>query len=406
MTDLPNSQPRPEYVSVSGLAVASMVCGICGIFTLGISSLVGLFLGYRARRETRAGHRRGDGMAITGIVLGWLAVGFALLVFAGTAVGLLVARGSDVTSDLDTTPSEMAIADPEASPSDTTVIVSTQETEDSASAQLEASAGYIALSAGGGHSCAIRADQTLTCWGDNRDRQADAPSGTYTSVSAGRRYSCAIRTDRTLACWGDTIAGPAVALPGIYTAVSAGDLLSCAVRADGTPVCWDPDFSAGVELEGAAPRGIGYTAVSVAYHGHVCAIRSDGTLFCFGDNEFGQTDVPDGTYTSVSAGELHSCAVRTDRTLMCWGNNDAGQADAPDGTFAAVSAGSLHSCAVRTDGALACWGATGIWDFGQADAPSGTFTAVAAGELHSCAIRADGTLACWGQNELGQTDAP
>ena len=91
---------------------------------------------------------------------------------------------------------------------------------------------------------------------------------------------------------------------------------------------------------------------------------------------------------------------------MCWGNNDAGQADAPDGTFAAVSAGSLHSCAVRADGALACWGATGIWDFGQADAPSGTFTAVAAGELHSCAIRADGTLACWGQNELGQTDAP
>ena len=62
------------YKPYSGLAIASMVCGICGIWTLGISSIVGLVLGYRARRETRQGGRRGDGMAITGIVLGWVLV--------------------------------------------------------------------------------------------------------------------------------------------------------------------------------------------------------------------------------------------------------------------------------------------------------------------------------------------
>ena len=89
------------YKPYSGLAIASMVCGICGIWTLGISSIVGLVLGYRARRETRQGDRRGDGMAITGIVLGWVLVagiagtlscsvlltGCTLLTFGGAAAG-------------------------------------------------------------------------------------------------------------------------------------------------------------------------------------------------------------------------------------------------------------------------------------------------------------------------------
>lgn len=406
MTNPPSGQPRPEYVPVSGLAVASMVCGICGIFTLGISSLVGLFLGYRARRETRTGHRRGDGMAITGIVLGWIAAGFALLVIAGATAGVLMSRGIDGAGDIDNPQPSPALAEPEASPSYTVLVGSAPQVEDPAHSELETAVRYTALSAGGDHSCAVRVDGTLACWGASRDGQADAPSGTYTAVSVGRRHSCAIRTEGGLVCWGNNRDGRADAPVGSYTAVSAGNLLSCAIRTDGTPACWGPGISVSVDVEGSLPRGVGYTEVSVSYRGHLCALRSDGTVACFGYSEFGQADAPLGTYTAVSVGELHSCAISTEGGLACWGYNENGQTNAPEGTFAAVSAGSLHSCALRTDGRLACWGAGGDWDFGQADAPSGSYIAVSAGEVHSCAIRADGTLACWGYNQDGQTNPP
>lgn len=408
MTDLPNSQPRPEYVPVSGLAVASMVCGICGIFTLGISSLVGLFLGYRARRETRAGHRRGDGMAITGIVLGWLAVGFALLVIAGAIAGTFVTSGSDTTGDPESRRSESDRADLEATANYTAP--STTATGDTAVTmpELEAPFSYTAVSSGGYHSCAIRIDATLACWGDNSDGQADAPSGSYTAISVGRRHSCAIHTDATLACWGNNDYGQTDAPTGNYVVVSAGRWGSCAIRTDQTPACWLFGGSVSLDVEGALAEynaATGYTTVSLGYT-HLCAIHADKTLACFGDNEFGQADAPLGKFTAVSAGELHSCAVRMGGALACWGNNDVGQTDMPNGTFTAVAAGSLHSCAIRTDSTIACWGARGDWDLGQADAPSGTYTAVSAGEAHSCAIRSDGTLACWGYNENGQADAP
>jgi uncharacterized protein YbbK (DUF523 family) len=58
----------------------------------------------------------------------------------------------------------------------------------------------------------------------------------------------------------------------------------------------------------------------------------------------------------VSAGWLFTCAIRTDGTLACWGDNEYGEASPPAGTFTSVSAGAHHACAIRTDGTPACWG--------------------------------------------------
>ena len=52
------------------------------------------------------------------------------------------------------------------------------------------------------HSCAIATDDTITCWGSNRNGQTDAPAGTYKTVTAGGAHSCAIATDDTITCWG------------------------------------------------------------------------------------------------------------------------------------------------------------------------------------------------------------
>ena len=144
----------------------------------------------------------------------------------------------------------------------------------------------------------------------------------------------------------------------------------------------------------AAPT---YTAIT-AGDGHSCALGTDNTITCWGNNGLGQADAPDGQYTAVAAGGRHSCALGTDSTITCWGNNGLGQADAPDGQYTAVAAGGRHSCALGTDSTITCWGRNGL---GQADAPDGQYTAVAAGWGHSCALGTDSTITCWGQQRLG-----
>ena len=111
--------------------------------------------------------------------------------------------------------------------------------------------------------------------------------------------------------------------------------------------------------------------------------------------------------TAISAGPHHSCAIRSDSTIVCWGDNRYGQADPPAGRFTAVTAGTLHTCAIKADSTIVCWGynSFGLYgDNGPADAPSGEFTAIDAGPGNTCAIRTNGTIACWGDNRDGEAD--
>ena len=72
---------------------------------------------------------------------------------------------------------------------------------------------------------------------------------------------------------------------------------------------------------------------------HSCGIQPDGTVACWGFNDFGQSTPPGGEFTQVSAGGRHTCGVESDGTVACWGNNALGQATPPAGTFTQVSAG-------------------------------------------------------------------
>ncbi len=260
-----------------------------------------------------------------------------------------------------------------------------------------------AIANGGFHSCDIRADQAIVCWGYNSYGQTNAPPGQYTAIAAGYTHSCAIRTDQTIACWGNNQHGQTNAPPGQYTAIAAGYTHSCAIRTDQTIACWGNNQHGQTN----APPGQ-YTAIAAGYT-HSCAIRTDQTIACWGNNQHGQTNAPPGQYTAIAAGEAHSCAIRTDQTIACWGSNDdwqgnpVGQADPPPGQFIAIAAGEAHSCAIRTDQTIECWGFN---QYGQTDDPPGQFIAIAAGEAHSCAIRTDQTIECWGFNRTGQIEVP
>ena len=112
---------------------------------------------------------------------------------------------------------------------------------------------------------------------------------------------------------------------------------------------------------------------------YICGIRTDGTLWCWGGNDSGQLgigsdtgqDLPRqvttpaaGGWASIAGGSYHTCAIRTDGTLWCWGNNDSGQLgtgsesetsqDRPQqvttpapGGWTSVTAGGFHTCATR-----------------------------------------------------------
>ena len=86
---------------------------------------------------------------------------------------------------------------------------------------------YQAVDAGKNHTCGIKLDNTLECWGDNTQGQTNAPEGQFLSVSAGGVYSCGINFENQLACWGHA----AIPSPpdGNYTHVSVGDEHACAI---------------------------------------------------------------------------------------------------------------------------------------------------------------------------------
>ena len=309
----------------------------------------------------------------------------------------------------------------------------------------------VEVAGGLGHSCAVKSDATVWCWGRN-DRgqlgdnttsdsltpvQVTGSGGVGTlsgvsSVAAGAKSTCVVKTDTTVWCWGDNGKG------------QLGDNTTT-------------DSSAPVQVVGAGGVGtLSGALVVTAGEEFGCVAKSDGSVWCWGDNGKGQlgdnttTDSsvpvqvtgPGGVgmlsgVSTVGAGLQHACGVKSDTTVWCWGLNDKGQLGddtttdslAPVqvkgsggvGTLSGatlVGAGDLFTCAALSDWTAWCWGRNNKGQLGDNTTTDrltpiqvvgqggiGTFTAaveVAGGVEHACATRSDGTVWCWGLNNKGQ----
>ena len=115
---------------------------------------------------------------------------------------------------------------------------------------------------------------------------------------------------------------------------------------------------------------------------------------CWGLNEFGQCDVPDGeAFTQVSAGHRYSIGLREDGTAIAWGLDGRwGEYNEGDWFLATyVAADAAH---LRPDGTTIAWRMN---DRGQCDVPAGErFTQISAGPYYSIGLRADGAAIVWG----------
>ena len=296
------------------------------------------------------------------------------------------------------------------------------------------------LTGGGWHTCMLREDGTVMCWGNNYYGQigvgyTNASGGvnpidvtlygghTATQLSAGGFHNCAILDDGSVACWGYNQAG---------------------TLGDGT---YDDRYVPSPTLGFGA--GLDAVLLSSGYY-HTCALLSDDSISCWGSNEFGQIgngeidgnlgvstpySIPEfgpGSNASlVRAGGHATCAVTTDGELYCWGykalkgvtgNNQhiSSPTHIPhSGTNVTdVSVGGYHTCALLENGSVMCWGRN---DFGQrglgyTQSATDSFTErevidfgnnrtalqVSAGTHHSCAILEDWEIVCWGNNTYGQ----
>jgi len=78
---------EPVMERTSGLAAGALVCGILELFTVGLTGIPAVVLGHMARGEIRRTGKRGDGMAIAGLVLGYLAiVGWVIAIATAAAI--------------------------------------------------------------------------------------------------------------------------------------------------------------------------------------------------------------------------------------------------------------------------------------------------------------------------------
>ena len=243
------------------------------------------------------------------------------------------------------------------------------------------------------NTCGVKTDGTVACWG----AIGTPPTGTFKQVSDGIQHSCGLKTDGTLACWGDNTYGQLNSPVGTFIQVTSGDLFSCGLRENGTVTCWGPP---GCRVNASASV---FTQIATG-QGTTCGIKTDGTLECWGCGMDGT--IPSGTFAQVEVGYVSACGLRTDGTIACWGGNDWGQATPPAGTFIRVAAGSFHTCGLKDDGSVVCWGSndkgqssvTASISFGQRKLSAGTY--------HTCSVKPDGTPLCWGNNDSGQLTLP
>jgi trimeric autotransporter adhesin len=259
-------------------------------------------------------------------------------------------------------------------------------------------------------------------------------------VGAGVSLAC------LLVCAGSAMAAPDV------TMVSAGGFHTCVVTSGGGADCWGQDDEGelgdgvtGGENDATTPVAVtglssGVAAVSTEWDDS-CALTTNGSVECWGDNADGQ--LGDGTttdsatpvevsgltsgVTAIASGYSFACALTSAGGVECWGSNTDGQLG--DGTTTdsttpvavsglssgviAIATGEGHACALTSVGGVECWGYNNDGQLGnettansstpvQVSGLSSGVTAIATGWWHTCALTSAGGVECWGDNAEGQ----
>jgi alpha-tubulin suppressor-like RCC1 family protein len=277
------------------------------------------------------------------------------------------------------------------------------------------------------HNAAIKTDGTLWSWGLNGNGQMGTNSGivhrsspiqevtaatNWRMVSGGSFHTIALKTNGTIWSWGRNTNGQLGANDITHRSSPVQEILASTI----------------------------WKFIACASYSSV-AIRTDGTLWSWGLNTQGQLAKNDIVHRSspvqeltsstnwktAACGDRSTIALKTDGTIWGWGHNGFGQLGVNDITHRSspvqeatgatnwkqISASGYTSGAIRTDGTLWLWGLNangqlGVNDVNNRSSPvqtvSGTtqWKVVSVGAYFTAAIKTDGTLWTWGRNTTGQ----
>lgn len=229
--------------------------------------------------------------------------------------------------------------------------------------------------AGQFHTCAVLGGGEIKCWGENMQgalgdgttNDSSTPvtvsgisNAVAVSASCGNTdETCAVLADGTVKCWGDNTYGQLgdgttnnslvpVSVVGVTDAVgiSVGGSTACALLAHGRIECWG---SNGNELGNGTTTIAGFSApspvsgvtsaIDVSASSASCALLAGGTVRCWGNNAYGRLgngttldsnvpiEVPGITHANAIAthGGRHACAAMADGQVLCWGDNGYGE---------------------------------------------------------------------------------
>jgi alpha-tubulin suppressor-like RCC1 family protein len=307
---------------------------------------------------------------------------------------------------------------------------------------VEGATGAVQLATRGAHSCVRDRAGNIACWGVNLAGALDghpstgdrlgvrsAPGVRGDDIAVGYLATCALSAGNGT-CWGHAEYGrlsstwerdgaigstglrnlqPPRPLEGVRGArqIAIGLNHACALLEDGTVTCWGLDNAGQLGRPGAVLRPDGSAAPALvpgldavvqidAYNFTTCALRVDGSVWCWGRDDGGMLGAGSRTLERmgsehsgsstpapvtglsdailVAVGGDHVCAVTASGRAFCWGSNESGQLG--DGTkerrtaatlvkglehVAQIAVGtasgkSSHTCALSRDGAVFCWG--------------------------------------------------
>jgi alpha-tubulin suppressor-like RCC1 family protein len=247
----------------------------------------------------------------------------------------------------------------------------------------------------------------------------EARRGARTHIDATDMELAELRSDGRLFVSGHNHRG-AVLVPRLefglfYVDVSIAHNGGAAIVSDGTIRTWGRSVSSPTPTLSPTPQlpqGLSY--IDVDRTAHALALRSDGAVIAWGQNNHGQCNVPalpPSPVIQVFAESNASYVRLADGSLIGWGQNDWGQTNIPTPPpgvgYVSIDHGTNFALAIRTDGECIAWGSNQWGELNVPALPPGTTYQLAAGGYgRSYAYRSDGVIVAWGTNVVPEETLP